>query len=35
MVYIHSWQQFQDAAEALYEQHPTKVCIQLCLLLRS
>jgi hypothetical protein len=27
MVYIHSWQEFQDAAEALYEQDPNKVSL--------
>lgn len=26
MVYIHSWQEYQDAAEALYETSPNKVC---------
>jgi hypothetical protein len=25
MVYIHSWQEFQDAAEALYAKSPNKV----------
>lgn len=25
MVYIHAWQEFQDAAEALYAKSPTKV----------
>jgi hypothetical protein len=25
MVFIHSWQEFQDAAEALYAKSPTKV----------
>ena len=26
MVYIHSWQEYQDAAEALYSKSPNKVC---------
>lgn len=26
MVYIHSWQEFQDAAEALYSKSPNDVC---------
>ena len=26
MVYIHSWQEFQDAAEALYSKSPNNVC---------
>ena len=27
MVYIHSWQEFQDAAEALYSKSPNNVCL--------
>ena len=30
MVYIHSWQEFQDAAEALYEKSPYKVSKEDC-----
>lgn len=26
MVYINSWQEYQDAAEALYKKSPFKVC---------
>ena len=26
MVYISSWQEFQEAAEALYEKSPNTVC---------
>ena len=26
MVYISSWQEYQEAAEALYEKSPNKVC---------
>lgn len=32
MVYIRSWTEYQERAEKLFEEYPTKVCLELLLL---